>query len=506
MPRALLSVSDKTGLVELATALVGAGYTLVSTGGTLATIGAAGLPVEPVADVTGFPEILDGRVKTLHPNIHAGLLARDTAEHRSVLSAHGISPFELVVVNLYPFRETVAREGVSLEEAVEQIDIGGPAMIRAAAKTFERVLVVVDPADYGRVAAAVAGGDTGPLRAEFARKAFAHTAAYDAAIVTWLDSAQGEAPGKSLHLTLERAQELRYGENPHQKAALYREGDASGWWDGMTLHKGAELSYLNVFDADAAWRLVHEFFDPACVIVKHANPCGAALADDVTEAYSKAFSCDPRSAFGGIVALNREVGPELADQIMSNVKADVLIAPAYTQDALDRLHKGRKAMRVIQAAAPGRDGFELRRVDGGYLAQTRDRVLGLGANWQVVTRRKPEESEVRDMQIALTVCAYTGSNAIVLVKDGVAWGIGAGQQSRVDAAEIAARKADGRAVGGACASDAFYPFRDGLDAAAAAGAKSVIQPGGSVRDPDVIGAADEHGMAMVFTGRRHFRH
>lgn len=501
MPRALLSVSDKTGLTELARGLVEAGYELVSTGGTLAALHKAGLPATAVADVTGFPEILDGRVKTLHPAIHGGILATASPGHQETLQAHGIGSIDVVVINLYPFRETVARQDVSDDEAIEQIDIGGPAMIRAAAKNHGRVLVVVDPADYGRVLESL--DDTSGLRREFARKAFAHTAAYDAAIVSWLD--QGSL-ADTVHVTLHRAQELRYGENPHQQAALYRQEGQSGWWQDAVQHKGTALSYLNVFDADAAWRLVHEFDQAACVIVKHANPCGVAVTGDIRAAYDLAFECDPKSAFGGIVALNRPVTLDVAEHIMQNAKADVLIAPEFTPEALERLGKGRQAMRVLSAPAPSADAMVLRRVEGGYLVQEADRVLPQGEGWSVVTERQPDEAGKLDAWIAWTVCAYTGSNAIVLVKDGVAWGIGAGQQSRVDSADIAARKAAGRAEGGACASDAFYPFRDGLDAAAAAGAAVVIQPGGSVRDDEVIAAANEHGLAMIFTGRRHFRH
>lgn len=505
MPRALLSVSDKTGLAEFAADLQAAGFSLVSTGGTLRALEQAGLEVQAVQDVTGFPEILDGRVKTLHPRIHAGLLARDSAGHKAVLKEHDIQEFDLLVVNLYPFRETVANADVTEAEAIENIDIGGPAMIRAAAKTFERVLVVVDPADYGRVLETLASGDNQDLRRELARKAFAHTAAYDSAIVSWLDRDSGlQAP--SLHLSLERAADLRYGENPHQSAALYRQEGARGWWDGVTQHKGSGLSYLNVFDADAAWRLVFEFNRPACVIVKHANPCGVAVRESLSDAYRLAFDCDPKSAFGGIVALNRLVDLSVAEQIMANAKADLVIAPGYAPEALAKLQSGRKAMRVLEAREPGRDPLELRRVDGGFLVQERDTVSVSRDNWQTVTERQPDEEALADMELAWTVCAYTGSNAIVLARDGVAWGIGAGQQSRVDAGELAARKADGRAEGGACASDAFYPFRDGLDAAAAAGAHAVIQPGGSVRDDEIIAAANEHGIAMVFTGRRHFRH
>jgi phosphoribosylaminoimidazolecarboxamide formyltransferase/IMP cyclohydrolase len=512
MKRALISVSDKTGVTAFAAGLVAAGFEVISTGGTLRTLLEAGVPAVSVESVTGFAEILDGRVKTLHPAVHAGLLARDEEAHLAQLDQAGIRPIDLVAVNLYPFRETTARPGVSFDEAVEQIDIGGPTMIRAAAKNSGRVLVVVDPADYDVVLTAVRDGTEAALRPTLARKAFAHTAAYDAAITAYLDRAAGDAETGSallpdtLHLTLERVEVLRYGENPHQQAATYREQGKSGWWERLIQHKGSALSYLNVFDAEAAWRLAHEFSEPACVIVKHANPCGVALGVNALDAYARAFACDPRSAFGGVVAINRPVNGDVATQIMANAKADVLIAPAFDEAALDILGSARRTMRVLEAPAPAADELEVRRIDGGFLVQERDRVLPREADWQVVTKVHPTEDQWLDLETAWTICAYTGSNAIVLVKDRQAVGIGAGQQSRVDAAEIAAQKAAGRAEGGACASDAFYPFRDGLDAAAAAGVAAVIQPGGSVRDDEVIAAADEHGVAMVFTGRRHFRH
>jgi phosphoribosylaminoimidazolecarboxamide formyltransferase/IMP cyclohydrolase len=478
--------------------------------------------VEAVAveAVTGFPEFLDGRVKTLHPAIHGGILARDEASHHAQLTEAGITPVDLVAVNLYPFRETAARPDATFPEIIEQIDIGGPAMIRAAAKNAGRVLVVVDPADYTRVTEALGAGTEAALRNTLARKAFAHTAAYDAAITAYFDGAAVAASDaaseeaaasaallpETLHLTLERVSALRYGENPHQLAASYREQGSSSWWEHMIRYKGSDLSYLNLFDADAAWRLVHEFTEPACVIVKHANPCGVALGVNALDAYSRAFAGDPKSAFGGVVALNRPVDADLATAIMDNAKADVLIAPEYDEAALVILRSARKAMRVLAAPPPAVDELEVRRITGGFLVQERDRVLPREAAWRVVTKVHPTEAEWLDLEAAWTICAYTGSNAIVLVKDRQAVGIGAGQQSRVDAADIAARKAAGRAEGGACASDAFYPFRDGLDAAAAAGVAAVIQPGGSVRDAEVIAAADEHGIAMVFTGRRHFRH
>ena len=504
MPTALLSVSDKTGLVDFAQRLLGRNFTLISTGGTYRILTEAGLEVSKVSDVTGFPEILGGRVKTLHPKIHGGLLAKRSAEHLSELGEHGIGTVDLVAANLYPFRETVAREDVDEAEALENIDIGGPTMLRAAAKNYPHVTVVVDPADYDNVAAALENETLDEAtRRHLARKAFAHTAAYDAAIAGWF--AKDEALPPTLHLALTRAQTLRYGENPHQQAARYSDG-STGWWDGATQHKGADLSYLNLFDTEAAWRLVSKLSGPACVIVKHANPCGVALGGNVAEAYERAFACDPKSAFGGIVTLNIKVDEATAEAIMANPKADVLVAPGYSEAALERLTAKRKNMRVLSAPPPGSSGLSYRRVDGGFIVQTPDEVALDRSSWRVVTERQPSEQQWRDLRLAWLVCAHTSSNAIVFVKDEQAVAVGAGQQSRVDASELAAKKAAGRAEGGACASDAFYPFRDGLDAAAAAGIKAVIQPGGSVNDDKIIAAANEHGIAMVITGRRHFKH
>ncbi|MCA9837778.1 MAG: bifunctional phosphoribosylaminoimidazolecarboxamide formyltransferase/IMP cyclohydrolase [Trueperaceae bacterium] len=502
MARALLSVSDKTGLVDFATLLSDLGYELLSTGGTFKTLSEAGLEVQKVADITGFPEILEGRVKTLHPRIHGGILAKRNYGHLQELSEHSISPIDVVVVNLYPFRETVAKPGVSEDEAIENIDIGGPTMIRAAAKNYAGVLVLVDPSDYARVGDALKQGKADSLRRELARKAFAHTAAYDSAIVGYFD--RGVDLPDSLHLALERSEILRYGENPHQQGARYRE--RLGFWDSLKQHKGAALSYLNVFDTEAAWQLVHEFKGPACVIVKHANPCGVANGKSISEAYDRAFACDPKSAFGGIVALNQVIDATTAEHLMENAKADVIIARGYTPEALELVMGKRKNMRVLEANAPEQQSLELRRIDGGFLVQNPDTVTMSRESWKVVTETEPTDAQWQDLEMAWLVCAYTKSNAIALVKDGQAVGIGAGQQSRVDAADIAAKKAEGRAQGGACASDAFYPFRDGLDAAAAAGVKTVIQPGGSVNDQAIIDAANEQGIAMVFTGERHFRH
>ena len=509
MKRALVSVSDKRGLSELGAGLAAAGVQIVSSGGTARALREAGVPVEAVDEVTGHPEILGGRVKTLHPRIHGGLLARDDEDHLRELAEHGIEPFDLLVVNLYPFREAAAREGAAEAEVIEQIDIGGPAMLRAAAKTHERVAVVVDPGDYGELLASLeAGGPDRGVRRRWARKAFAHTAAYDAAIVRWLDRTgpEPEPLPPTLHLALERAEVLRYGENPHQAGARYREIGVHGMWDEAIQHKGAALSFLNLFDAEAAWRLAHRFDAPAAVVVKHANPCGVALGADAAEAYQRAYDADPVSAFGGVVAINRTVDAATATRIMAAAKADVLIARGYDDDALALLSAKRKNMRVLEAPPPLPRGLDARSLDAGMLVQTADEVTLDRAAWTVPTRRGPSESEWRDLEFAWQVCAAVGSNAIVLANDATAVGIGAGQQSRVDAARIAVGKAAGRAAGGACASDAFFPFRDGLDAAAEAGVAAVIQPGGSVRDAEVVAAADEHGIAMVLTGERHFRH
>lgn len=504
--RALLSAYDKTGIVELAQGLHELGWALVSSGGTAKAIAAAGLPVADVADVTGSPIMLGHRVVTLHPKVHGGILADlDDPEHRADLEAHGIEPFGLVAVNLYPFTS---------EPGIELIDIGGPTMVRAAAKNHAHVGVLVDPADYPTVLDELrTAGELGPVtRRTLARKAFAHTAAYDAAIVTWFDEGERAEAGAdadplpaSIHLALDRAQDLRYGENPHQVGARYRHHGGGGWWDSAIQHGGKELSYLNLYDTEAAWRLVHTLGDqPAVAVIKHANPCGVAVHEDVTTAYVRAHECDPVSAFGGIVAINRVVPKALAEAL-APVFTEVVVAPGFDPDALAVL-TAKKNLRVIEAQPPTWPELDLRSIDGGLLVQTLDRVSLDRTNWRVVTERAPSDAEWADLELAWKVAARVTSNTIVLVKDGQAVGIGAGQQNRRDSGRIAAEKAAGRARGGACASDAFFPFRDGLDAAAEAGATAVIQPGGSVRDQEVIDAANEYGMAMVFTGERHFRH
>lgn len=497
--RALLSVYDKTGIVDLARRLHELGVELVSSGGTARAISDAGLPVVDVAEFTGYPAMLGHRVVTLHPKVHGGILAdRDDPAHRADLETYDISLIDIVVGNLYPF---------GADPSVELIDIGGPAMVRAAAKNFAHVAVVVDPGDYDEVLGELAlkGKLSGGLRRRLARKAFAHTAAYDAAIVDWFD-AESESDNPlpaSLHLAATRVQSLRYGENPHQVGARYSFGDSC--WDAATQHGGKEMSYLNVYDADAAWRLAWSLGDaPAAVVIKHANPCGAAVADDITTAYRRAHECDPTSAFGGIVALNRPMPVELAEAL-APVFTEVVIAPDYEPGAIEVLTE-KKNLRVLTARPPRPSTLELRSVEGGLLVQTTDSVNFDRATCTVVTDRAPTDAEWLDLEVAWRVAARVTSNTIVLVKDGQAVGIGAGQQNRRDAGRIAAEKAAGRAVGGACASDAFFPFRDGLDAAAEAGATAVIQPGGSIRDDEVIAAANEAGMAMVFTGERHFKH
>ncbi len=504
MPTALLSVYDKTGIAQFAAALHELGWTLVSSGGTAKAIAAADVPVTDVADLTGVPAILDHRVVTLHPKVHGGLLADPTKpEHRADMAEYGILPISLVVSNLYPF---------SSEPGIELIDIGGPAMVRAGAKNHAHVAILVDPGDYDGVLDEIRehGEVSLATRRRLAREAFAHTAAYDAAIVSWFDATEPdpEPLPRSLHVALERAEVLRYGENPHQQGARYRFAGATSWWDTMTQHGGKALSYLNLYDTEAAWRLVHRFDEPACVVVKHANPCGVAIgthpADPIADAYVKANACDPLSAFGGIVAVNRTVTLAMAEPL-SGVFTEVVIAPGYDGDALELL-LSKKNMRVITAERPAEWPFDLKPLDGGYVIQQPDPVSVDRARWTVVTEAQPSDEQWHDLVFAWQVCAAVTSNAIVYVKDRQAYGIGAGQQNRLDSARIAADRSAGRARGGICASDAFFPFRDGLDAAAAAGITAVIQPGGSVRDEEVVDAANEHGIAMVFTHQRHFRH
>jgi len=521
--RALLSVSDKTGLVEFATALAGRGVALVSTGGTAKALRNAGLDVIDVSEVTGSPEMMDGRVKTLHPKIHGGLLAmRGNAEHEKALSDHAIPPIDLLVVNLYPFEATV-RAGGDFETCIEHIDIGGPAMIRAAAKNHGSVAVVVDPADYMDVLDEIErleGGTALPLRTRLAAKAFAHTGAYDGAIATWFaDQLEELTPEKRVIAgTLERA--LRYGENPHQWAAFYQTADARPGVATAVQVQGKELSYNNLNDTDAAYELVAEFDpkqSPAVAIIKHANPCGVAVGHTLAQAYERALACDSVSAFGGIVALNRDLDAEAAKEIVK-IFTEVIIAPEASDEAKEIIAT-KKNLRLLLAGGlpdPRAAGTTFRSLSGGFLVQGRDNGMVEGADLQVVTKRKPSDQEFADLIFAFTVAKHVKSNTIVYAKDGATVGIGAGQMSRVDSARIAARKAQDAAealglstpltIGSVAASDAFFPFADGLLVVAEAGATAVIQPGGSMRDEEVIAAADDAGLAMVFTGMRHFRH
>src|SRR5579875_1642738 len=501
--RALLSVSDKSGLVPFAAALAARGVVLLSTGGTARALAAAGLPVTEVAAVTGFPELLDGRVKTLHPAIHAGLLAqRERAEHRAALAAHGIAPIDLLVCNLYPFAATLAA-GAGREACLENIDIGGPALIRAAAKNHQDVAVVIDPADYQKILAELAAHDgalTLATRRALAAKAFAATAAYDAAIAAWMAREEGVAFPETLVVAARLAARPRYGENPHQEAAFYRAGEARPGVASARQLQGKELSYNNYADADAAFELVAEFARPAVAIVKHANPCGVALGAAPCVAWEKALACDPVSAFGGVVALNRPLDAATAAAI-ARIFVEVVIAPAVDEEAA-----------AVLAAKPGLRLL----VAGGLLVQQRDARLCRREELRTVTRRAPSEAEIADLLFAEAVAKHVKSNAIVFARDGATVGIGAGQMSRVDSVVIAAQKAAqaGRAAGLAApptagsvvASDAFFPFADGVEAAIAAGATAILQPGGSRRDAEIIAAADKAGVAMVFTGTRHFRH
>jgi phosphoribosylaminoimidazolecarboxamide formyltransferase / IMP cyclohydrolase len=532
MPRALLSVSDKAGLTSLASELAHRGFELVSTGGTAKALTDAGLAVTSVSDVTGFPEMMDGRVKTLHPLVHGGILARRShAADLEAARAHGIGLVDLVVVNLYPFVRTAARSDVSFDDLIEQIDIGGPSLVRAAAKNFRDVLVVVDPVDYPAVldALATTGGPSAAFRFDLARKAFAHTAAYDAAIASTLGTVQTidadfvrPAPGDlslppRLVLDLPKLRDLRYGENPHQKAAWYAR--TSEGFGAVEVLQGKELSFTNLLDLDSAARIVLEFSEPASAVIKHTNPCGAATGESAYDAYVRAREADSMAAFGGIVGLNRPIDVETAEAITSTF-IEAVIAPAVEDDARPILAK-KVNMRVVivdfdmlrAATTP-----EMRAILGAVLVQQRDVVSEASSEWpgsgnlQVVTRRQPTDEEWRALRFAWRVCAHVKSNAVIFTAPDRTLAIGAGQMSRVDAVKTAVLKAgvsstDGGALrGSVVASDAFFPFRDGLDAVVAAGARAVVQPGGSMRDAEVVAAADEHGIAMVFTGRRHFRH
>jgi phosphoribosylaminoimidazolecarboxamide formyltransferase/IMP cyclohydrolase len=521
--RALISVSDKAGVVELARFLQQSGVEILSTGGTAKTLREAGIKLRDVAEVTGFPEIMDGRVKTLHPLIHGGILARrDVDEHRAALTAHGISAIDLVVSNLYPFAATVAK-GASREDCIENIDIGGPALIRASAKNHEFVAIVTDPADYAAVIndmTANKGATTLALRRRLAAAAYAHTAAYDSMISQWMAAQEGETFPKAIAFAGERKQLLRYGENPHQAAAFYVAKEPGRPRPGIATAvqlQGKELSYNNLNDTDAAYELAAEFGEPACAIIKHANPCGVAVAKDLAMAFKRALACDPVSAFGGIIAVNRPLDLAAVEAV-GKLFVEVIIAPSVKGDARAALAQ-KQNLRVLDAGAmpdPGAAGTVLRAVAGGWLLQTRDAGRIGDSDLKVVTRRAPTNAERDDLLFAFRVAKHVKSNAIVYAKGGATVGIGAGQMSRVDSSRIAAWKAheageaagekEPRTKGCVVASDAFFPFADGLMAAVEAGATAVIQPGGSMRDADVIAAADQAGIAMVFTGMRHFRH
>jgi phosphoribosylaminoimidazolecarboxamide formyltransferase/IMP cyclohydrolase len=520
--RALISVSDKSGVLEFAQALSAMGVQILSTGGTAKLLADAGVSVTEVSDYTGFPEMLDGRVKTLHPKVHGGILGRrDLPEHLAKMAEHGIETIDLVCVNLYPFEATIANAECTLEDAIENIDIGGPTMVRSAAKNWAHVAIVTDAADYAALIGEMQANQAALTRATrfaLAKKAFTHTAAYDGAISNYLTALVDQTPGgkmerslfpNRLNLQFTKVQDMRYGENPHQSAAFYRDLDpALGTIAHYRQLQGKELSFNNIGDADAAWEAVKTFDAPACVIVKHANPCGVAVADTPLHAYRLAFATDSTSAFGGIIAFNREVDAETVEAVTGQF-LEVLIAPSFTE-AAKALIAGKKNVRVLELPlAAGANRFELKRVGGGLLVQTPDiRNVGLD-ELTVVTRRAPSEQEKADMLFAWRVAKFVKSNAIVFARAGQTMGIGAGQMSRVDSTRIAARKAQDAALslqGAAAASDAFFPFRDGIDVIAEQGIKAIIQPGGSMRDEEVIAAADEHGIAMVLTGCRHFRH
>jgi len=511
--RALLSVSDKTGVVELARELAGLGFTLISTGGTARALAADGLAVTEVASLTGFPEIMDGRVKTLHPKVHGALLGRAGTDD-AVMREHGIAPIDVLVINLYPFAATIAQPGCSYDEAIENIDVGGPAMLRAAAKNHARVTVLVDPADYAATVEELrAGGTCEATRRRLAAKAFGHTAGYDALVSAWLRRQQADSGfPDSFVAGFRKKQDLRYGENPHQAAAFYADPlAAASTVTAARQLQGKELSYNNIADADTAIECVRQFDAPACVIVKHANPCGVAVADDPGTAYERAYEPDPTSAFGGIIAFNRPLDAATAAAIVERQFVELIAAPACEPGALEVL-AGKQNVRVLETGALGQrraQALELKSVAGGLLVQTQDDGQVEAGELRTVTRRAPAAAELADLLFAWRVCKFVKSNAIVFARDGRTVGVGAGQTSRVISTRIAAMKAtDAKLEVAGCvmASDAFFPFRDGLDAAAELGIRAVIQPGGSLRDDEVIAAADQRGIAMVFTGMRHFRH
>lgn len=515
--RALISVSDKQGVVDFAAGLRQFGVEILSTGGTAKLLSQAGLEVTEVADYTGFPEMLDGRVKTLHPKIHGGILARrDLPEHTEAMKGADFGYIDLVVVNLYPFSQTIAKPDCTLADAIENIDIGGPTMVRAAAKNHDHVVVVTDPADYASLLTelAASGGAIGAeTRFELAKKAFAHTAAYDAGIANYLTALDGkgerQAFPRTLTLQFAKVQDLRYGENPHQQGAFYRDScPATGSVSGYTQLMGKALSYNNIADADAAWECVKTFDAPSCVIIKHANPAGAASANALLEAYKLAFATDPTSAFGGIIAFNRELDRATAEAVVQQF-VEVVIAPGVSAEAANVFGQKPNIRLLSVPLAQGSNTWDFKRVGGGLLVQTPDTLNVGAADLKVVTKLQPTPAQMADLLFAWRVAKFVKSNAIVFAAGGRTLGVGAGQMSRVDSTRIASIKAQNAGLslqGSAVASDAFFPFRDGVDVVAEAGAKAIIQPGGSIRDEEVIAAADEHGIAMVFTGARHFRH
>ncbi|MGI6420782.1 MAG: bifunctional phosphoribosylaminoimidazolecarboxamide formyltransferase/IMP cyclohydrolase [Syntrophomonadaceae bacterium] len=506
MKRALLSVSNKEGIVDFARGLEKLGFQIVSTGGTYQTLLEAGVKVIKVSDLTGFPEILDGRVKTLHPKVHGGILARRTAEHLRQLQDNEIETIDLVCVNLYPFRETVKKEGVSLEEAIENIDIGGPTMIRSAAKNYQDVIVVVKPELYQPVLTALQEkGDLAPdQRLKLALEAFSHTAAYDAMITAYLSGITGSLFTDNYVLAGEKVYELRYGENPHQKACFYRNMTPGlGLPDARQLN-GKELSYNNIIDVQAAWALVKEFSEPACVIIKHTNPCGTAIAPELDQAYERAFAADPKSAYGGIIAFNRPVDQKTAEKAAGPFM-EAIIAPGYEETALS-IFQNKKNLRVLQLPIQEQRDLQLKSVDGGFVLQETDEDALTAEDLQVVTDKGPSPEQIKDLLFAWKVVKHVKSNAIVVAKNYTTLGVGAGQMNRVGSAAIALEQGKEKCQGAVMASDAFFPFNDTVELAARYGIKAIIQPGGSIRDQESIDECNRHGIAMVFTGLRHFKH
>lgn len=508
--RALISVSDKTGIVEFARELAGLGYEIVSTGGTYKTIKEAGVSATYVTEITGFPEILDGRVKTLHPKVHGGILAKGTPEHMAQLESQGIAPIDIVAVNLYPFAKVMAKPEFTLEEAVENIDIGGPAMVRASAKNFERVAIVVNPVHYAQVIAELKsrGQVSRELRLQLAAEAYTHTALYDRMISSYFQSLVGDSVFTPVYsLAGEKVQDLRYGENPHQRAAFYRMiGQGEGSLAYAQQLQGKELSYNNLVDMNAAWALVQEFSEPAAVVVKHTNPCGVATADSLVAAYVKAYEADPVSAFGGIVACNREIDGASAVE-MVKLFLEVIIAPAFSAKAMEIFGK-KLNLRLMAVGERGasKQRLEVKQIEGGFLVQDLDVAAEDPSTWKVVSKAQPSPEDLAELAFAMKVCKHVKSNAIVVSKHQASLGVGAGQMNRVGSAAIALEQAGEKAKGAYLASDAFFPFRDTLDNAAQAGIKAIVQPGGSLKDEESIQAADEHGLIMVFTGVRHFKH